>query len=70
MMLSTSIASQISAEELTGVANNIQSNTFRSLETYVVVAVLYIAITYLMRAGFYGLGLIAFPRRRRLGTSL
>jgi polar amino acid transport system permease protein len=70
MMLSTSIASQISAEELTGVANNIQSNTFRSLETYMVVAVLYIAITYLMRAGFYGLGLIAFPRRRRLGTSL
>lgn len=70
MMLSTSIASQISAEELTGVANNIQSNTFRSLETYIVVAILYIVITYLMRAAFYGLGLIAFPRRRRLGTSL
>lgn len=70
MMLTTSIASQISAEELTGVANNIQSNTFRSLETYVVIAVLYIGITYLMRLAFYGIGLIAFPRRRRLGTSL
>ncbi|MDG4674810.1 amino acid ABC transporter permease [Shinella sp. 838] len=70
MMLTTSIASQISAEELTGVANNIQSNTFRSLETYFVIAVLYIGITYLMRLAFHGIGLIAFPRRRRLGTSL
>jgi polar amino acid transport system permease protein len=70
MMLSTSICSQISAEELTGVANNIQSNTFRSLETYFVVALLYIVITYLMRAAFFGLGLIAFPRRRRLGLGL
>jgi polar amino acid transport system permease protein len=70
MMLATSICSQISAEELTGVANNIQSNTFRSLETYFVVALLYIAITYLMRAAFFGLGLIAFPRRRRLGLGV
>lgn len=70
MMLTTSIASQISVEELTGVANNIQSNTFRSLETYFVIAVLYIGITYLMRIAFYGIGLIAFPRRRRLGTPL
>ncbi|MES5100644.1 MULTISPECIES: amino acid ABC transporter permease [Agrobacterium] len=70
MMLSTSICSQISAEELTGIANNIQSNTFRSLETYFVVALLYIAITYLMRAAFFGLGLIAFPRRRRLGLGV
>ena len=70
MMLSTSIASQISAEELTGVANNIQSNTFRSIETYLVIAALYIGITYLMRAAFYGIALLAFPRRRRLGTNL
>jgi polar amino acid transport system permease protein len=70
MMLSTSICSQISAEELTGVANNIQSNTFRSLETYFVVAFLYIAITYLMRVAFFGIGLIAFPRRRRLGLGV
>jgi polar amino acid transport system permease protein len=70
MMLSTSICSQISAEELTGVANNIQSNTFRSLETYFVVALLYIAITYLLRAAFFGLSLIAFPRRRRLGLGV
>lgn len=70
MMLSTSIASQISAEELTGVANNIQSDTFRSIETYIVIAVLYVIITYVMRAGFYAIGQVAFPRRRRLGTPL
>lgn len=69
MMLTTSIASQISAEELTGVANNIQSNTFRSFETYIVVGLLYIGITFLMRGAFWGIGLIAFPRRRKLGEA-
>lgn len=69
MMLTTSIASQISAEELTGVANNIQSNTFRSFETYIVVGLLYIGITFLMRAAFWGIGQVAFPRRRKLGEA-
>ncbi len=69
MMLTTSIASQISAEELTGVANNIQSNTFRSFETYIVVGLLYIGITFLMRGAFWGIGQIAFPRRRKLGEA-
>lgn len=67
MMLTTSICSQISAEELTGVANNIQSNTFRSFETYIVVGLFYIGITFLMRTAFWAIGLWAFPRRRALG---
>lgn len=67
MMLTTSICSQISAEELTGVANNIQSNTFRSFETYIVIGFFYIGITFLMRGGFWLIGLWAFPRRRILG---
>jgi polar amino acid transport system permease protein len=50
MMLSTSIMYQISAEERTGVAWYIQSFTFRSFEVYLVVAVLYIAITAFLRA--------------------
>jgi polar amino acid transport system permease protein len=70
MMLSTSITSQISAEELTGVANNIQSYTFRSFETYIVIAILYLMITYLLRVGFHLVGLGIFPPRRRLGTPL
>ncbi|ADO41479.1 amino acid ABC transporter permease [Ketogulonicigenium vulgare] len=67
MMLTTSICSQISAEELTGVANNIQSNTFRSFETYIVIGLFYIGITLMMRFGFWLIGLYAFPRRRVMG---
>ncbi len=67
MMLTTSICSQISAEELTGVANNIQSNTFRSFETYIVIGLFYIGITFLMRGAFWLIGLWAFPRRRAMG---
>jgi len=37
-MLASSICPQISAEELTAVANRVQSETFRSVETYVLVA--------------------------------
>ncbi|QDC02414.1 amino acid ABC transporter permease [Mesorhizobium sp. 8] len=70
MMLSSSITSQISAEELTAVANNIQSITFRSLETYIVVALLYLVLTVLLKSGFWLLGQGLFPRRRRLGTPL
>jgi polar amino acid transport system permease protein len=70
LMLASSVCSQISAEELTAVANYIQSDTYRAFETYIVVAVLYIILSLMMRAGFWGLGLVLFPRRRRLGTLL
>jgi polar amino acid transport system permease protein len=70
MMLSSSITSQISAEELTAVANNIQSDTFRPFETYIVVAVLYLALAMLLKFGFHLFGQAIFPRRRRLGTPL
>ncbi|WP_416409667.1 amino acid ABC transporter permease [Agrobacterium rosae] len=69
MMLTTSICSQISAEELTGVANNIQSNTFRSFETYIVIGLFYISITFLMRGTFWAIGQVAFPRRRTMGEA-
>jgi len=70
LMLASSVTSQISAEELTAVANYIQSDTYRAFETYIIVAVLYIILSLVMRAGFWGLGLVLFPRRRRLGTPL
>jgi polar amino acid transport system permease protein len=70
LMLASSVCSQISAEELTAVANYIQSDTYRAFETYIIVAVLYIILSLLMRTGFWGLGLVLFPRRRRLGTPL
>jgi polar amino acid transport system permease protein len=70
LMLASSVCSQISAEELTAVANYIQSDSYRAFETYIIVAVLYIILSLVMRAGFWGLGLVLFPRRRRLGTAL
>nr|WP_237182128.1 amino acid ABC transporter permease [Roseomonas marmotae] len=70
MMLSSSVASQISTEELTAVANNVQSMTFRSLETFLAIAPMYLALAGLLKLCFWLLGLVAFPRRRRLGTAL
>lgn len=70
LMLASSVTSQISAEELTAVANYIQSDTYRAFETYILVAIVYIILSLVMRAGFWLLGLVIFPRRRRLGTPL
>jgi len=70
LMLASSVTSQISAEELTAVANYIQSDTYRAFETYILVAIAYVALSLIMRAGFWLLGLALFPRRRRLGTAL
>ena len=69
-MLASSITSQISTEELTAVANRVQSDTFRSVETYLVVAAAYLALSLVMRVLFWAVGTFAFPRRRRLGTPL
>lgn len=70
LMLASSITSQISAEELTAVANLVQSETFRSFEVYIIVAVIYLVLSFLFRAAFWGIGQLVFVRRRRLGTPL
>jgi len=70
LMLASSITSQISAEELTAVANRVQSDTFRSIETYLIVAAAYFALSMVLRALFWAAGSVAFARRRRLGTPL
>lgn len=70
LMLASSICSQISAEELTAVANRIQSDTFRSVETYLIVGVAYLLMSLLMRFIFWLIAMVAFPRLRRLGTPL
>ena len=70
LMLASSVTSQISAEELTAAANFIQSDTYRAFESYIVVAALYIGLSFLMRLGFWGLGQGLFRRRRLLGTPL
>jgi polar amino acid transport system permease protein len=70
LMLASSITSQISAEELTATANLVQSDTYRSFEVYIIVAVVYLALSVLYRFGFWLVGLSLFPRKRRLGTAL
>jgi polar amino acid transport system permease protein len=70
LMLASSVCSQISAEELTAIANHVQSDTYRPLETYILVGMGYVVLSLGMRAGFWGLGALLFPRRRKLGTAL
>jgi polar amino acid transport system permease protein len=70
LMLATSVASQISAEELTGMAARIQSDTFRSFETYIVILGLYLVLSLVVRLMFRVFGWLIFPRQRKLRTSL
>jgi polar amino acid transport system permease protein len=70
LMLASSITSQISAEELTATANLVQSETFRSFEVYVVIAIAYLALSFLFRAAFWLISKTVFVRKRKLGTNL
>jgi len=69
MMQASAMASQISAQELTAVANTVQSDTFRSLETYLVVAALYIALSLCIKGLAALLGRLVFRRRRVLSQA-
>ncbi len=64
MMLMSSITSQISTEELTAVANNVQSETFLSLESYIVVAALYLLLAVILRLLFWLAEQMLFRRKR------
>jgi polar amino acid transport system permease protein len=65
LMLATSICSTISAEELTSVANNVQSQSFRSIEVYLVTSGLYLVLAIGFKILFAIIGFIAFPKNRR-----
>ncbi|CAO3452403.1 ABC transporter, permease protein (cluster 3, basic aa/glutamine/opines) [Azospirillum argentinense] len=60
LMLSSSVVSAISADELTSVANNIQSQTFRSFEIYIVVTGIYLMLAMMFSALFAGIYKLAF----------
>ncbi len=62
----TSIASAISAAELTSAASFVESITFRSLETYIVLAIVYICLTFLFRLIYWLVSLVLFRRKRSL----
>jgi polar amino acid transport system permease protein len=52
LMLSSAVVSAISAEDLTSVAANLQSQTFRSFEIYIVVAGIYLLLALSFSALF------------------
>ncbi len=52
LMLSSAVVSAISADDLTSVAANLQSQTFRSFEIYIVVAAIYLALAIAFSALF------------------
>lgn len=58
MMLTSSVVSAISADDLASVAANIQSNTFRSFEIYIVVTLIY----FLLSLVFMGLFKLLWQR--------
>jgi polar amino acid transport system permease protein len=66
LMLSSSICSAISAEELASAANDIQSRTFRSFEIYIVVTAMYLVMSLMFSVLFEAINRVAFayPDRR------
>lgn len=64
VMLGTSVCSQIAAEELTFAANFIQSRNFRAFETYIIVALIYLALSVGLRALLARIGSRFVVRRR------
>ncbi|PUA18887.1 amino acid ABC transporter permease [Glaciimonas sp. PCH181] len=70
LMLASSIMSAVGAEELFGISNRVQSDTYRSFEVFVVVWIVYLVLSFLLRLAFALLARFFFPRRRKLGTPL
>jgi polar amino acid transport system permease protein len=62
-LLGSSMASAISATELTLAAAKIESQTFRSLETFLVAAAIYITLTFFFRLIYWLIGLWLFRRK-------
>jgi polar amino acid transport system permease protein len=60
LTLTTSIASAISAYELTSVAQMIESDSFRSFEVYGTLMVFYLAISWILMRMFAAIGARAF----------
>ena len=67
MLLSSSVFSFISVQELSGAASNVEQDTFRSFETYIVITVLYLGLAMALRVILAVLGRVMFaaPVRAR-----
>jgi polar amino acid transport system permease protein len=61
MMLASSICSFISVTELSGAAAIIESRTFRSFETYIIVTITYLVLALALKSFLLALGRRLFP---------
>jgi polar amino acid transport system permease protein len=61
MMLASSICSFISVSELSGAAAIIESRTFRSFETYIIVTITYLVMALALKSSLIALGKWLFP---------
>ena len=61
MMLASSICSFISVSELSGAAAIIESRTFRSFETYIIVTIVYLVLALVLKSSLLMLGKRLFP---------
>lgn len=68
-LLGTSLVSAISASDLSLAGAMIESQTFRSLETFLLVAALYIIMTFAFRFLYWLIGLWLFRRRVPTGSA-
>lgn len=64
LLLGSSVVSAISANELTAVANSLQSTTFRAFEVYIVATVMYLALAVAFRGFFAAVYWLVFVRGR------
>jgi polar amino acid transport system permease protein len=64
LMLSTSLVSAIGVEDLTGAAMVASSETFRTMEVYLVIAAAYVTLNFVSRAVLNVAGLMIFRRSR------
>ena len=60
ILLTSSIVSSISAEELTSIAQELESTTFRSFEIYITVTLLYLAMSTMFSQIFKAIGRFYF----------
>jgi polar amino acid transport system permease protein len=60
LFLGTSLASQVSAEELFHAAGFVESRTYRSFEVYAVVCAIYLALVLLLKGAFFAVERLAF----------
>ena len=63
LMLASSVTSTISVEELTGIANRVQSDTFRPFEVFSIVGGIYLVLSFLLRGALWLAGRLLFPWR-------